>query len=192
MRDSKRSAKAEPPKDPAERAREICLRLLDVRPRTYIELAEALTKKDIPDDIIAEVLDRYREVGMVDDAAFARAWVSSRHRSKKLSRRALSSELRRKGVDTELVDEALEQVDGDSEREAARALVEKRLRSMGSVPPDAVFRRLVSMLARKGYPAGVAVGVVKDILAEQAETAELAEQIDVDAMSGEAEAETST
>lgn len=187
MRDKpERTAKSEP-KDPAERAREICLRLLDIRPRTYIELAEALTKKDIPDEVINEVLDRYREVGMIDDGAFARAWVSSRHRSKKLSRRALSSELRRKGVDTELVDEALEQVDGDSERAAARALVEKRLRSMGSAAPDAVFRRLVSMLARKGYPAGVAVGVVKEVLAEQAETAELAEQIDVDALSGEAE-----
>ena len=169
-------------KDPAERAREICLRLLDVRPRTYIELAEALTKKGIPDEVIGDVLDRYREVGMVDDAAFARAWVSSRHRSKKLSRRALSSELRRKGVDTELVDDALELLDPDSEREAARALVDKRLRSMGSAAPDAMFRRLVSMLARKGYPAGVAVGVVKEALAEQAETAELAEHIDVDAI----------
>ncbi|HZE39871.1 MAG TPA: regulatory protein RecX [Stackebrandtia sp.] len=169
-------------RDPAERAREICLRLLDVRPRTYIELAEALTKRGIPDEVIDEVLDRYREVGMVDDAAFARAWVSSRHRGKKLSRRALSSELRRKGVDTELVDEALEQVDDDSEREAARELVVKRLRSMGSAPPDAVFRRLVGMLGRKGYGSGVAIGVVKEVLAEHAATAEMAEQIDADAL----------
>ena len=170
-------------RDPAERAREICLRQLAVRPRTYIELADALTKRGIPDDVIGEVLDRYREVGMVDDAAFAHAWVSSRHRSKKLSKRALSSELRRKGVDTELVDDALEQVDEDSERDAARALVEKRLRSMSSAPAEAVFRRLVGMLARKGYPAGVAVGVVKEVLAERAETAEVAEMIDVDGMS---------
>lgn len=169
-------------RDPAEHAREICLRLLDVRPRTYIELATALTKRGIPDDVIGDILDRYREVGMVDDAAFARAWVSSRHNSRKLSRRALSNELRRKGVDTELVDEALAQVDEDSERVAAKELAEKRLRSMGSVPPDAVFRRLVGMLARKGYPAGMAVGVIKEVLAEQAETAELAELIDEDAV----------
>lgn len=168
-------------KAPAEQAREICLRLLAVRPRTYIELAEALTKRGVPDAVIGEVLDRYREVGMVDDAAFARAWVTSRHRTKRLSRRALSQELRRKGVDTELVDEALEQVDEDSERDAARALVDKRLRGMAaSVPPDAVFRRLVGMLARKGYPSGVAVSVVKEALAERADTAEVAELIDAD------------
>lgn len=172
-------------RDDGERARQICLRLLAVRPRTYIELAEALTKREIPDDVIGEVLDRYRDVGMVDDAAFARAWVASRHRGRKLSRRALSNELRRKGVDTELVDEALEQVDDDSEREAARELVLKRLRSMGSVPPEAVFRRLVGMLARKGYSAGVAVGVVKEALAQRdSESAELVEQIDPDVTEG--------
>lgn len=172
-------------RDDGERARQICLRLLAVRPRTYIELAEALTRRGIPDDVIGDVLDRYRDVGMVDDAAFARAWVSSRHRGRKLSRRALSNELRRKGVDTELVDEALEQVDDDSEREAARELVVKRLRSMRSAPPESVFRRLVGMLARKGYPAGVAVGVVKEVLAERDdESAELVEQIDPDATDG--------
>jgi regulatory protein len=175
--------KDDKPRDPGEQAREICLRLLAVRPRTYIELAEALTKRGIPDDVIGDVLDRYREVGMVDDAAFARAWVSSRHRSKKLSKRALSSELRRKGVDTELVDDALDQVDDDSEREAARQLVAKRLRGMSSAPPEAVFRRLLGMLARKGYPAGLAVSVIKEVLAER--DAELAELIDVDAVSDE-------
>ncbi|GAA4899150.1 regulatory protein [Stackebrandtia albiflava] len=170
-------------RDPAEQARQICLRLLAVRPRTYIELADALAKRGVSDDVIGDVLDRYRDVGMVDDAAFARAWVSSRHRSRKLSRRALSNELRRKGVDTELVDEALEQLDEDDERAAARELAARRLRGMGAVPPEAVFRRLVGMLARKGYPAGVAVGVVKEVMAERdSAMAELAEQIDPDAM----------
>lgn len=168
--------------DPGEQARQICLRLLAVRPRTYIELAEALTRRGIPDDVIGEVLDRYRDVGMVDDAAFAKAWVASRHNGRKLSRRALSNELRRKGVDTELVDEALEQVDDDSERMTAYELATKRLRGMRSVPPEAVFRRLVGMLARKGYPAGMAVSVVKEVLAERdEESARLAEEIDPDA-----------
>lgn len=169
-------------RDPAQQAREICLRLLSVRPRTYIELAEALTKRGVPDDVIADVLDRYQEVGMIDDAAFANAWVSSRHRTKKLSKRALSTELRRKGVDTEFVDEALEQVDADSEYSAAKELVQKRLRSLGARPlaADVVFRRLVSMLARKGYAAGLAVAVVKEALAERDDTADAAEMIDLD------------
>lgn len=167
--------------DPAQQARDICLRLLSVRPRTYIELAEALTKKGVPDEVIADVLDRYRDVGMVDDAAFAQAWVSSRHHSKKLSRRALSSELRRKGVDTELVDEALEQVDDDSERDAAAELARKRWRALRTrqLAPEVAFRRMVSMLARKGYPASVSVSVVKEILAEHDEQlAEMAAGID--------------
>ncbi|MGH8791717.1 MAG: regulatory protein RecX [Stackebrandtia sp.] len=172
-------------RDPAEQARDICLRLLAARPRTYIELADALTRRGVPDNVIGEVLDRYREVGMIDDAAFARAWVESRHRLKRLSKRALSSELRRKGVDTDFVDEALEQIDPDDERRAARGLVDKKLRGMSSTPPEAIFRRLVGMLARKGYPANVAVGVVKEALAEREETAELAEAIDVDALDEE-------
>ncbi|CAM3401168.1 Regulatory protein RecX [Stackebrandtia soli] len=177
--------KNEEPRDPGEQARQICLRLLAFRPRTYVELAEALTKRGIDDETIGEVLDRYREVGLIDDAAFARAWASSRHRVKKLSRRALGAELRRKGVDSEHVAEALDDIDDDSERAAARALAEKRLRSMGSAPPEAVFRRLVGALARKGYGPGIAIGVVKELLAEHAETAEAAELIDVDALGDE-------
>jgi regulatory protein len=101
-----------PPPDPAERAREICLRLLSFRPRTRAELATALRGRHIPEQVIAEVLDRYGEVGMVDDQAFARAWVTSRHHGKGLARRALADELRRKGVDAESVGTALDEGQG--------------------------------------------------------------------------------
>jgi regulatory protein len=154
-------------KDPAQVARDICLQQLAVRPRTRAELATALRKKGIADSVAAEVLDRYDEVGLIDDAAFARAWVTSRHHGKGLARRALAGELRRRGVDGELVGAALEEVDGDTEAATARTLVERKLRSMSGAPPDAVFRRLVGMLARKGYPPQLAFGVVKDVLAER-------------------------
>jgi regulatory protein len=88
--------------------------------------------------------------------------------------------LRQRGVDSGTVNEALEDLDGQTEAATARSLVERRLRGMGSSSPEATFRRLVSMLARKGYPAGVAIGVVKDALAARAATAELAAQLDVD------------
>src|SRR5262249_55594586 len=84
--------------DPAERAREICLRLLAIRPRTRTELSGALRQRGIPADVAAEVLDRYDEVGIIDDRAFARAWVTSRHYGRGLARKALAGELRRKGV----------------------------------------------------------------------------------------------
>jgi regulatory protein len=168
-----------------ERAREICLRQLAVRPRTRAELAKALAGKGISDEVIADVLDRYDEVGIIDDAAFARAWVSSRHHGRGLARRALAGELRQRGVAAEVAGEALESLDDEEEAATARALVERKLRT-ASGTPEAVFRRLVGMLARKGYPAGMAIRTVKDaIAARDAESAEFAELIDPDAMAEE-------
>ena len=172
----------EPPRPPSEVAREICLRQLAVRPRTRAELAKALTQREIADEVIAEVLDRYDEVGIIDDAAFARAWVSSRHHGRGLAKRALANELRQKGVDAETAIEALEVLDDDAEAETARTLVDRKLRTTTGTPEQLV-RRLVGMLARKGYSAGVAYRVVKDALAARdAEAAEFAEQLDPDAL----------
>lgn len=171
-------------RDPGEVAREICLRLLAVRPRTRAELATALYRRGIPEDTVTEVLDRYGEVGLIDDAAFARAWVTSRHHGKGLARRALAGELRRKGVDPDTVREAIGELDGETEVATARGLVDRRLRTMpAGGDPEAVLRRLVGMLARKGYPPGVAFRVVKDALAEHGgHAAEYAEEIDPDAL----------
>ncbi|GIG86739.1 regulatory protein RecX [Plantactinospora endophytica] len=171
-----------PPRDEAEQAREICLRQLAVRPRTRAELATALTRRGISEEVAAQVLDRYDEVGIIDDAAFARAWVSSRHQGRGLARRALANELRQRGVDADVATEALGELDESTEAETARSLVDRKLRT-ATGSPEAVFRRLVGMLARKGYPPGVAIRAVKDALAERdAEAAEFADQIDADAL----------
>ena len=175
-----------PEPDPAERARQICLNQLAVRPRTRAELAAALARRGISEDVAASVLDRYGEVGMIDDAAFARAWVTSRHHGRGLARRALASELRRKGVDAEEVSAALDEVDGDTEARTARDLVMRRMRTVSRAAPEAAFRRLVGMLARKGYPPGLAIRVVKEVLAEQADTAAFADDLDVDALADQA------
>ncbi len=102
-------------RDEGEQAREICLRQLAVRPRTRAELAAALARKGISEEVAAEVLDRYDEVGIIDDAAFARAWVSSRHTGRGLARRALANELRQRGVDGEIATEALGELDPETE-----------------------------------------------------------------------------
>jgi regulatory protein len=167
-------------------AREICLRQLAVRPRTRAELTKVLIRKEISEETIAEVLDRYDEVGIIDDAAFARMWVTTRHQGRGLARRALANELRQRGVDAEVATEALETVDDEAEATAARALVDRKLRTARGTP-DQVFRRLVGMLARKGYPAGIAIRAVKDALAARdKEAAEFADQIDADALADEA------
>ncbi|MBN9110915.1 MAG: recombination regulator RecX [Pseudonocardia sp.] len=172
---SRRSGPPEPPADPVAEAKTICLRQLEVRSRTRQELAQTLRRKGIPDDAADQVLERFGEVGLIDDKAFADQWVRSRHTYSGLGRRAIAVELRRKGVDSEAAGEALAEIDDASEEARARALVDRKLRTRSGVPDEAMARRLLGMLARKGYPAGIAYRVVKEAVAEHA--AELADQI---------------
>ncbi len=158
----------DPDADPVEAAREICLTLLTDRARTKHELAEALRRRLVPDEAARAVLDRFDEVGLIDDAAFAGQWVRSRQRQRGLARRAIAVELRRKGVDDEVAAEALAEVDEPAEEERARELVLRKLRTVPAATPEqrvTAGRRLVGMLARKGYPAGLAYRVVREVLA---------------------------
>ena len=157
---------AAPPADPEAVARKILLDSLTGQARSRKELADRLARKDVPDDLARSLLDRFTEVGLIDDAAFARQWVESRHRSRGLAPRALAQELRRKGVDDEAASAALEQIDDDHQRVAARALVDKKLRSMRGLDPQVATRRLAGLLARKGYPAGLAFAVVREALGD--------------------------
>ncbi|WP_326653018.1 MULTISPECIES: recombination regulator RecX [unclassified Streptomyces] len=167
---SSRAEKGEPPpQDPAERARAICLRLLTGTPRTRKQLADALHKREIPPEVAEEVLSRFEDVGLINDAAFADAWVESRHHGRGLARRALARELRTKGVDSALIDEAVGQLDPEQEEETARELVARRLRSTRGLDRDRRLRRLAGVLARKGYPEGTALRVVKRALEEEGE-----------------------
>jgi regulatory protein len=152
--------------------RKILLDQLTGQARSRSELAGKLAAKHVPEDVASGLLDRFEEVGLIDDSAFAREWAQSRHVSRGLARRALAMELRRKGVDGETVEAALSEVSCDSERETAGRLVRRRLRSLGNVDDAVRVRRLVGMLARKGYSPGVAYEVVRDELAAAgAETA---------------------
>lgn len=145
-------------------ARTILLDQLTGRARTRAELRTKLASRGVPDEISERLLDRFTEVGLIDDAAFARSWVSSRQSGKGLAPRALAQELRRKGVDDETAREALGEVGLDDQVEAARLLVRRKLRSVARLEPAVAQRRLVAMLARKGYSSGLAFRVVQDEL----------------------------
>ncbi|WP_405000637.1 regulatory protein RecX [Kitasatospora cathayae] len=160
--------RAEEEADPESRARDICLRLLTGAAKSRKQLADALRKREIPEDVAEQVLTRLEEVGLIDDAAFAAAWVESRHAVRGLSRRALAQELRTKGVAADLVEQAVAQLDHDDETDAARALVERKLRSTRGLDPQVRTRRLVGMLARRGYSEGLAFRVVRGALEEEA------------------------
>jgi regulatory protein len=145
-------------------ARKILLDQLTGRARSRSELAGKLAKKGVPEEVAVRLLDRFEEVGLVDDEAFARSWVESRQAGKGLARRALAQELRRKGIDDEVAREALEEVDPDEEVESARELVRRKLRTAARLDRDTAIRRLTGMLARKGYPPSVAFRVVREEL----------------------------
>jgi regulatory protein len=151
--------------DPESVARTILLNALTGQARSRKELRDRLAKKDVPDDLAERLLDRFTEVGLVDDEAFARSWVESRQRSRGLARRALAQELRRKGVDDETARTALDDLEPALEEQAARDLVRKKLRSMRGVDHVTATRRLAGLLARKGYPAGLAFSIVREELA---------------------------
>ncbi len=145
-------------------ARKILLDALTGRACTRKELADKLAKKDVPEDLARQLLDRFTEVGLIDDAAFAQAWIASRQPGKGLARRALAQELRRKGVDDEVAKEALSEIDPADEEAAARQLVRKKLRSVRNLDRTVATRRLAGMLARKGYGSGLAFAVVRSEL----------------------------
>jgi regulatory protein len=155
---------ADAPADPESIARLICLRLLTSAPRTRAQLADALKRRGVPADAAETVLGRFAEVGLIDDAMFATAWVESRHYGRGLSRRALAAELDQRGVALEDIEAAVEKLSATTERATALALIEGKIASTAGQPHQARVRKLVGMLARKGYPASLAYSVVSEAL----------------------------
>ncbi|MUL67234.1 recombination regulator RecX [Mycobacterium sp. CBMA 234] len=150
-----------------EQARDVCLRLLTTRARSRAELEAQLTKRGFPEDISARVLDRLTEVGLVDDAAFAEQWVRERRTNAGKGKRALASELRTKGIDAEVIAETLDSVDAGEWRVRAEELVANKLRRENLEDEMKVTRRLVAMLARRGYGQGMAFDVVSTGLTQE-------------------------
>jgi regulatory protein len=142
------------------------LRLLTVRARTRAELAGGLAKRGYPEDVVHAVLSRLEAVGLIDDEDFAGQWLRARQANAGKGKRALAAELRTKGVDDELIAAALGGIDAGEERARAEQLVDRRLRreALGDGDDAKVQRRLVGMLARRGYSQSMAVAVVTEAL----------------------------
>lgn len=155
--------------DPEDVARAIVLRQLTMAPRSRQQLFDKLMAKGCQPDVADRVLDRMQQVGLVDDEAYAGSLVRSQQAGRGLARRALRQELRRKGVDDETAGAALDDISDESEKERARELVEKKLRSMHGLEAHVQTRRLAGMLARKGYSSSVAYGVIREAIADAPE-----------------------
>ena len=153
-----------PDADAEEVARKILLDQLTGQARSRAELATKLSRRRVPEEVAERLLTRFEEVGLIDDAAFARSWVESRQPGKGLGRRALAQELRRKGIEEEVAREALEEIEPEDEEQAARALVRRKLRTLRRVDRATATRRLSGMLARKGHSGEVVWRVVREEL----------------------------
>lgn len=152
------------PVELASFAREIVMRRLAERAHSRHDLAQALAKRQVPEEVMEATLDKFAAAGLINDEEFARSWVQGRQRGKGLARRAIARELRRKGIDDEIARAVLADLDPDDERAAAHRLVQAKLRSMSGLEQQTQIRRLVGMLARKGYPPGLSFDVVRDEL----------------------------
>ncbi len=153
--------------NPEAAARQICLRMLAAAPKTRAELAGALRRRGVPEDVAAAVLGRFAEVKLIDDAMFANAWVESRHHGRGLSGRALAAELRHKGVPADDIEAAVDALDPEQEIATARNLVARRLAATRGQPAPARVRRLIGVLARKGYSQALAYRLVREAMEQE-------------------------
>ncbi|MDQ0924133.1 regulatory protein [Pseudarthrobacter sp. W1I19] len=161
---------AEP--DPFSVARNIVYRQLTASAKSRLQLARKLAERNIPEHVAEEVLDKFEEARLINDADFADMWVRNRSQTRKLAKGALRRELAEKGVDQETAAAALEQISDADEEAAARSLVERKLRPGTDLADraerDKITRRLASMLARKGYQPSQAFRIVSEVLDQQA------------------------
>lgn len=134
-----------------ELARRIALKQLESRARTEEEIRRALSKRNTPDEVADEVIARFKEVGLIDDDAFAEALTNTRLGVQRRGAMRIRQELRDKGISEELVQERLAAIDPDDELAAAEAFAVKKMRSYRGLEPLVAKRRLYGALARRGF-----------------------------------------
>ena len=150
----------------ADAAKQVLLRRLSHAPRTRKELAKDLKDKDISDDVANVALDRFEEVGLINDQALASNYVSSQHERKGLGKNALRQQLRAKGISDDMALEAISQISDDQEFQAAFALACKKIRSLQRDDAKTQLRKILGVLARKGYSSNLAFRVAKEVISD--------------------------
>jgi regulatory protein len=137
-------------KETTRKALESALRLISYRDRAEAEIRRRLAGNDFPEEIVDEVVDQLSRMGFVDDEKFSRDWVKSRTVSKPMGRTRLAWELRARGVEPPVVEQALENIDENAEIELALSLVRKRAEKLDTSDPS--FRdKTASFLRRRGF-----------------------------------------
>jgi regulatory protein len=147
-------------------AREISLRLLAQRARSRRELVDALRRRGIPDEVSGPLLERFAEVGLVDDVVLAQT-LARGHAAKGLAPPAAAARLRQRGLDDADVARALAEQRPEDSATAARDFAAKRLTRMAGLPPEVQARRLLAQLGRRGYRPEAAIRVVREVMSSE-------------------------
>jgi len=149
--------------DPYSIANTIALNALVARAKSKGELLAHLKKRGVEDDVANATVFRLQEKGLINDSEFAKAWTQSRHTSKKLSKRIIASELRTRGVDQQSIDEALDEIDDESEYRTAFSLAMRKYSTMSRLEPEIQIRRIQSLLQRKGFSFSTISRVIREL-----------------------------
>ena len=146
-------------------AREIALRRITARARSAFELRKDLIQRQVSPEVADQVVTRFIEVGLVDDAEFARAWVRSRSATKSLSRTSLRRELIAKGIGDEEISQALDEM-GGSDEEVALDLARRKISGFLDQDKATITRRLSGYLLRRGFSYSVIQNCVRQVINE--------------------------
>jgi regulatory protein len=150
-----------------QRAKNVLLFQLSRSMKTRFQLAAILKKREIPDEIANAVLDRFTEAQLIDDAAFARAFVNSRISVSGKSRSVIARELKQKGVSTQDSESALSAIDAELEDQTAYSVAKKRYQQLSTLEPEVRRRRLMGFLMRRGFSSQLTSRILRDL--EQSE-----------------------
>jgi regulatory protein len=145
-----------------KRARNVLLFQLSRSMKTKRQLAIILEKREIPAEIALPLLDRFEEVNLIDDKAFAYSYVRSRVERGK-SARIIDRELSQKGVPKDLIALALEEIDPEDEAKMAFELASNRWDKLGSIDKQAKYRRVSGFLMRRGFNSQLVSSVLRDL-----------------------------
>ncbi|MDO5676633.1 MAG: regulatory protein RecX [Propionibacteriaceae bacterium] len=147
-----------------EVARKIALDQLATRARSEQELRQVMQRRNVPADVADEIVERFTEVGLLNDAAFAQALTASRSEFSLRGRARIRQELQAKGIEREIANEVLADINPEVEREAALTLARRRMRSMAGLQRHVARRRMAGVLARRGFPSSVVSSVLEEVL----------------------------
>ncbi len=147
-----------------QRAKNVLLHQLSRSMKTEHQLRQVLAKREIPAEIADSVIQRFTEAQLIDDAAYAKAFVAGRLACGGKSKSAIRRELRQKGVSDDLANQALKGLDREAEAELALGLARKRLNALSNYDREVKYRRLQGFLARRGFDSEIIRRTLSEVM----------------------------